>query len=166
MKLLIITLVFVLLSCKSNLQNEMILHLTNNNAKFWYIDYGSKNIDIKRRTLWYFSSEGDHFWYYFDVKTKKIELQNHGDYFPIGKFSVLNKDTILLDGRKFPIIELTKDKLILKDIYSFSYFDDGYIYLRSCSDDNDLFNLSCVQILEYMEILKQEYKLEFEKTAL
>lgn len=157
-------LAFALSSCKSNFKDEMILRLTDNNAKVWYIDFGAKNDSIKRRVLWYFSSEGDHFWYHYDTSSKKIELYNFGDYFPKGTFRILNEDTILLNSGKFPIVKLTKDSLILKDAYSYSYFDDGNIYLRSCSDDSGLFDLTCRQILEYMKPLKREYKLEFEKT--
>lgn len=154
MKLLIATLVFLLSSCKSNFQNEMILNLTNNETKCWYIDFGKSNTNIERLTLWCFSFNGDFLVYYYNLKTKKIKIQNHGDYFPVNKFVVANRDTILLNGSEFPIFKLSKDELILREIYSFSFFDDGYMYLRSCSDDNGLFNLNCTQILEKIDALR------------
>lgn len=158
MKTSLMILAFIVSSCKGNFRGEAVLMLTDNDAKCWYIDFERNNTHTKRLTLWYFSVKGDYFDYYYDNKTKKMDIKDYGDNIPINKFILTSKDTIVFYGKKFPIVKLSNDELILEDLYgSYPSFGDGNIYLKSCSSNNELFNLNYKQLLEKMEGLIAEY---------
>lgn len=140
------------MKCENSFRNETISDLTNNDSKCWYIDFNNET-NKKYHTLWYFSSNGNYFDYYYNIETYELELKDYDDNLPINKFEILTKDTILLYNRKFPIIKISKQELILKNVYGNEFFPDKLIFLKSCS------NLikNHIDILQKMETLIDEF---------
>lgn len=153
MKLLFIALLLFLSSCQDNMQDKGFLNLTGNKMKCWYIDFGENNNNIELFTIWCFSSDNEFMIYKYDPKTKRITPQEFGDYIPSNKFDFITKDTIILNGLKFPIEKLSKNEFILKE-YSVPYFNDGDLYLRSCSSDSTFFGKDSDWIIEQIKLSK------------
>ena len=157
MKTYVILIFILMLSCKNNFKDNKFHYLTNNKSKFWYID--SKNIDPTNLwiTLWYFTDDNDYFRYLYNSKSKELKILDNGDNIDKNIFSFVGKDSISLNQSKFPILRLTKNEFILKNIYSNSFFPNDSIVLKSSSIDNKKINENFDTILKKIVSLNKKF---------
>lgn len=157
MKPYVILIFILILSCKKSFEGDKFHSLTNNKSKFWYID--SKNIDPTNEwiTLWYFTDDNDYFRYLYNSKSKELKILDNGDNIDKNIFSFVGEDSISLNQSKFPILKLTKNEFILKNIYSNSFFPKDSIVLKSGSNDNKKINENCDSIIQKIVSLNKKF---------
>ncbi len=105
-----------MLSCENNFKDNKAYYLTNNKAKFWYIDLKNKNPTNKWLTLWYFTDDSEYFRYLYNSRSKELKVLDNGDNIDKNMFSFVGGDSISLNESKFPILKLSKDEFILKNM--------------------------------------------------
>lgn len=150
-------LIFILiLSCENNIKENKFYDLTNNRDKFWYIDLKQKDSTNKWLTLWYFTSDNEYFRYLYNPITKNIKILDNGDKIEDNTFSFIGKDSISLNRSHFPILKLSKNEFILKNIYSHSFFPEDSIILKSCMINNEKIKENCDAILQKMDSINKD----------
>ena len=78
---------------------------------------------------------------------------DNGDKVDSNKFIFTGKDSISLNGSKLPILTLSKDELILKNINLESSVPSDTIVLKIFKNDNKIFNENSNQVLNRIDSL-------------
>lgn len=151
-----IMLIFILIvSCKNNFKDNEYYLLTNNTTKFWYIDLKKKNPSNEWLTLWYFTNNNGYYRYLYNSNTKEIRILDNGDNIDSNKFYLIGKDSISLNKSSFPILKLSKDEFILKNIYSDSFFPEDSIVLKRCKTNNEKIFEDCDRVLQKIDSIRK-----------
>lgn len=126
--------IMIITSCENMSQNHTSKLLTGEENKYWFIDFKHDFSNEGWKTIWRFSNDGSYYGFYYNQISKEVRIKDNGDNIEPNTFELKSNDTLVLNGSPFPILNLSYDSIILKNIYGENYHPKAEIQLKHCSE--------------------------------